>query len=117
MAVPAGSVIAEGGLLVELQIRDGDYVPDQAGGLRRLSGSNALLQRVLFRLIARRGTFPFWETLGSRLWELGRLPASERQAAARQYDAEALADAGDGRASLTAELICEGGTLSVAVSV
>ncbi len=129
MAVPAGSVIAEGGLLVELQIRDGDYVPNQAGGLRRLSGSNALLQRVLFRLIARRGTFPFWETLGSRLWELGRLPASERQAAARQYVAEALeeepvsvasvtlADAGDGRASLTAELIYEGGTLSVAVSV
>nr|WP_325299545.1 hypothetical protein [uncultured Dysosmobacter sp.] len=75
---------------MELILRNGDYVPDGVGGLRRAAGQEALLQRVLFRLTARRGAFPFWEDLGSRLWQLGRLPASQRQAAAKQYVAEAL---------------------------
>lgn len=59
---------------MELILRNGDYVPDGVGGLRRAAGQEALLQRVLFRLTARRGAFPFWEDLGSRLWQLGRLP-------------------------------------------
>lgn len=77
---------------MELEMRNGDYVPDGAGGVRRLEGQEALLQRVLFRLTARRGSFPFWRTLGSRLWQLGRLGASVRPAAARQYVEEALAE-------------------------
>ena len=55
---------------MELQLKHGDYVSDGAGGVRRVAGNEALLQRVLFRLTARRGTFPFWETLGSQLWKL-----------------------------------------------
>ena len=56
---------------MELELRNGDYVSDGAGGLRRLEGDQALLQRVLFRLTARRGQFPFLEELGSRLaWEV-----------------------------------------------
>ena len=78
--------------MTELELRDEDYVADGAGGLRRVTGDAALLQRVLFRLTARRGTFPFWETLGSRLWQLGRVSPAGRQAAARQYVAEALAE-------------------------
>ena len=108
----------------ELELRDGDYVPDGAGGLRRVSGDEALLQRVLFRLTARRGTFPFWETLGSRLWQLGRVPPAGRPAAARQYVAEALEEEPvqveavtleerDGRGFLTVELLAEGRELSV----
>ena len=77
---------------MELELQNGDYVPDGTGGLRRLEGSEALLQRVLFRLKARRGSFPFLETMGSRLWRLGGLPARERPAAAKQYAAEALAE-------------------------
>ena len=73
-----------------LMIRNGDYVPDGAGGLRRVSGREALLQRALFRLTARRGSFPFLPELGSRLWQLGAVPAKERQGAAVQYAAEAL---------------------------
>ena len=46
---------------------------------------------MLFRLTARRGSFPFWPELGSRLYQLGRLPVAERQGAAEQYVAEALA--------------------------
>ena len=76
---------------MELELQNGDYVPNGTGGLHRLEGTRALVQRVLFRLKARRGSFPFWDSLGSRLWQLGRLPARERQAAARQYVEEALA--------------------------
>lgn len=76
---------------MELALKDGDYVREGAG-LRRVGGEEALLQRVLFRLTARRGTFPFLKELGSRLWQLGRLPAAERQTAARAYVAEALAE-------------------------
>ena len=77
---------------MELELKNGAYLADGVGGLRRVGGREALLQRVLFRLSARRGGFPFWETLGSRLWELGRVPAPERRSAARQYVAEALED-------------------------
>ena len=77
---------------MELMIRNGDYISDGAFGLCRAKGQEALLQRVLFRLHARRGMFPFWETLGSRLWQLGQLPVSARQSAAKQYVAEALAE-------------------------
>ena len=38
---------------MELELRDGDYVADGVGGLRRVGGREALLQRVLFRQIGR----------------------------------------------------------------
>ena len=114
---------------MELELRDGDYIADGVGGLRRVQGREALLQRVLFRLTARRGAFPFWESLGSRLWELGRVPAPERRSAARQYVAEALEEepvtvedveleqGADGTASVTARLRCQGEALPVTVEV
>lgn len=57
---------------MELRLEQGDYVPNGAGGFQRLEGAEALLQRVLFRLTARRGQFPFLPELGSRLYQLGR---------------------------------------------
>lgn len=114
---------------MELALQNGDYVSDGAAGLRRVGGQEALLQRVLFRLTARRGTFPFWESLGSRLWQLGQLPASARQSAAKQYVSEALAEEtglkvgavalaqSGGRAALTAELTYEGKPLSVTMEL
>ena len=63
-----------------LSLRNGDYVPDGTGGLRRTEGREALLEQVLFRLTARRGTFPFLPELGSRLWQLGQLPAARASA-------------------------------------
>lgn len=77
---------------MELKLQNGDYVSDGAAGLRRVEGAEALLQRVIFRLTARRAAFPFWETLGSRLWQLGTIPPAGRLPAARQYVAEALAE-------------------------
>lgn len=114
---------------MELELRNGDYRADGAGGLARVEGREALLQRVFFRLTARRGAFPFWESLGSRLWQLGRLPAGERPGAARQYVAEALEvepvtvtavtleDLGGGAAAVTAELLYQGEPLPVRVAV
>ena len=115
---------------MELELRSGDYVPNGTGGLNRLEGNQALLQRVLFRLKARRGSFPFWNSLGSRLWQLGCLPARERQAAAKQYVAEALAEEpnlrvestelterGDGSALLVVELAYQEEPLTVTLDI
>ena len=114
---------------MELELRNGDYIADGVGGLRRVGGREALLQRVLFRLTVRRGSFPFWEDLGSRLWELGRAPGPERRSAARQYVTEALEaepvsvedvdlDQGrDGTAAVTVYLRYEGEDLPVTVAV
>lgn len=113
-----------------LCLRNGDYVLDGTGGLRRAEGQEALLERVLFRLTARRGTFPFLPELGSRLWQLGQIPLTQRQSAAEQYVTEALegetglevervdlAESASGQAQVTAELTWRGETLSVTVEV
>lgn len=114
---------------MELELKNGDYIADGVGGLRRVQGREALLQRVFFRLTARRGAFPFWESLGSRLWELGKVPAPERRSAARQYVAEALAEepvtvedvalerGENGASSVTARLRYQGEDLPVTVEV
>ena len=74
-----------------LMLVNGDYVP-QGNGLRSAKGDEAVLQRMLMKLTARRGQFPFMENFGSRLWTLDRLRPAERQAAAEQYVLEALRD-------------------------
>lgn len=114
---------------MELVLQNGDYVSDGTTGLRCARGQEALLQRVLFRLCAKRGRFPFWETLGSRLWQLGQIPASARPAAAKQYVTEALSEekgltvedvvlTQNGEAGkLTVDLSYEGERLSVTVEL
>ena len=78
--------------MVELQLTDGDFVPNGAGDFCRLEGSRALVQRVLFKLTARRGSFPFLPRLGSQLHSLGREKESARQALCMQYVRQALED-------------------------
>lgn len=75
-----------------LILREGDYVPDGKGGFRSAEGTEELLERALWKLAVRRGSFPFLPGLGSRLHLLGRAPAKEREALAGQYVREALAD-------------------------
>lgn len=75
---------------MERKLIEGDYVPDGAGGLTTLAGSQEVLARVLFLLTARRGGLPFLPELGSRLYQLGREKPAARQALAAQYVAEAL---------------------------
>ena len=64
---------------MELKIKDRDYVADGAGGLVRVSGWDELLERVLFKLSVRCGSF-------------AREKGESRATAAKQYVAEALAD-------------------------
>ena len=90
---------------MELQIQNGDYVPDGLGGFRRLTGGEALLQRVLFRLVPRRGAFPFMPELGSRLYLVLREKPAARQALAEQYVAD--------RGLLTVRLDWQGEALAV----
>ena len=61
---------------MELELQNGDYVPDGIGGVRRVSGREALAQRIIFRLTARRGSFPFWPELAAAFisWEVSRPP-------------------------------------------
>lgn len=75
---------------MELLIRDGDYVPDGKGGFRRAEGAEEVLQRALFKLGARRGSFPFLPELGSELYRLAREKPSNWESLARQYGVQAL---------------------------
>lgn len=114
---------------METRLLNGDYLPDGLGGVMRCQGAQALLERVLFRLRARRGQFPLLPELGSSLHQLPREPAAQRLSAARLYVAEALAGedvtvsdvelepAGDGRARLTVSLTSRGEPLSVTMTV
>ena len=72
----------------------GDYVPDGFGGIRQADGTQALLQRALFRLTCRRGSFPFLPELGSRLWQLKGRGADKIVPLATAYCTEALAPLG-----------------------
>lgn len=73
-----------------LVMRAGDYVLDGQGGQVRALGAEAVVQRVLFRLQARRGALPFLPELGSELYKVMREKPSARLGAARQYVAQAL---------------------------
>lgn len=68
----------------------GDYVPDECGGIVVLEGVQALLQRALFCLEVRRGSFPFLPELGSRLSLLGKEKPSAWRSVATAYIQEAL---------------------------
>lgn len=112
-----------------LVLRDGDFVPDGKGGFLSCEGSREVLERVLWKLSVRRGSFPFLPTLGSRLHLLGRCPERERRALAEQYVKEALSDedvavdsvtlspAEEGNSMLTASLLWQGETLTATVEV
>ena len=114
---------------MERRLVQGDYVPDGAGGFCLEQGAEELLQRALFKLTARRGSFPFLPELGSRLYLLPREKPGDRQALARQYAAEALReedvevtkvtveDGMDGRLQVLVALTWNGERLEAEVTV
>ena len=91
---------------MEAMLREGDYVKNGTGGNRHLTGTEALLGRVLFRLSVRRGSFAPLPELGSELYRLGREKPSARAGAAKLYAAQALA--GEPVQVEDAELLQEG---------
>lgn len=78
--------------MTELQMINGDFVPDGTGDFCRLEGSQALIQRILFKLTARRGALPFLPRLGSCLHTLAKEKKSARQTLCAQYVRQALED-------------------------
>ena len=115
---------------MELLLREGDYVPDGRGGLTGLEGEREVLQRVLFRLQARRGAFPFLPELGSQLRLLARERPSARQALALRYVVQALEpetevkvtgveleQGGDGKMDLSVSLEWRGQALTAPMAV
>ncbi|MBP1758797.1 MAG: hypothetical protein H6Q61_1046 [Firmicutes bacterium] len=104
-------------------LRNGDYLPDGAGGFQTALGEEELLDRVLFRLTARRGAFPLIPALGSKFYRLDKEKSGRREAMARQFAQEAL-EGEDGlevlsvsleekRGWLTIHLLWEGEPLTV----
>lgn len=77
------------------RLRGGDYCPDGAGGFLQESGAAEALERALFLLTVRRGSFPLLPELGSRLYLLRREKPSAREALGAGYAAEALAGEDD----------------------
>ena len=75
---------------MSLLLRERDYVADGNGGVAVVGDGEALLNEVLFRLAARRGSFPFLPELGSRMDRLRREKPSAWEALARQFAVEAL---------------------------
>ena len=76
---------------MSLLLQDRDYADDGNGGVAVAQDGDELLSEVLFRLAARRESFPFLPSLGSRMHLLRRVKPSERENLALQYAVEALA--------------------------
>lgn len=115
--------------MTENLLIDGDYVPDGFGGFVRLRDRQKLLQRALFKLTCKRGSFEFLPQLGSCLRELSKQKPSRRNAAAEQYASQALRGMGisvqsaevtvlpSGQADVVFSLQLGGKTASVEVTV
>lgn len=110
-----------------LKLRDGDYCPDGTGGFAAVSGVEAVLERILFQLTVRRGSFPLLPTLGSRLYLLPKVKPSARSVLGAGYAAEALTgekevrvqDAvwDEERQQLTVQLSLRGEAVSAVVTI
>ena len=75
---------------MSLLLKERDYAADGNGGVTVVRDGDALVNEVLFRLTARRGSFPFLPELGSRMGQLRREKPSAWETLARQFAAEAL---------------------------
>lgn len=114
---------------MSLLLKNRDYAADENGGVAVVQGGEELLGEVLFRLTARRGSFPFLPQLGSRMHRLQREKPSAWDGLARQFAAEALSGLPDTavtgaavrregeRLWVTVELAWRGEALSVTAQV
>ena len=110
---------------MSLLLQNRDYASDGNGGVAVVQDGDELLGEVLFRLTARRGSFPFLPELGSRMHLLRRVKPSERESLALQYAVEALEDLTevtvtgasvrqeDGVLQMSVELLWQGARLAV----
>lgn len=93
-----------------MSLRDGDYHLDGKGDFYCTSAKEELLERVLLKLTAKCGKFPFLPSFGSDLYLLPRQKDSAREQYAKNCVEAALADEAD--LSLE-EIVWEDGELEV----
>jgi len=108
-----------------MELKNGDYCPDGQGAFRRLSGGEAVLQRVLFRLTTRRGGYCLRPDMGSRLYLLPRAKSKDKGELAKSFVEEALAkeenltleavDWQESDSSLTVSLLWQGEPLRLSL--
>ncbi len=101
---------------MSLLLKDRDYAAGENGAAAVAADGEALMGEVLFRLTARRGSFPFLPELGSRMHQLRREKPSGWDSLARQFAVEALAGL-PGVAVTGAKVTQEGDALCVAVEL
>ena len=77
---------------MELRLSEGKYVCDDRGIPISDSGDQEIVDRVLFKLTARQGEFPFLPNLGSRLYKLPFEKSANLRNVAYQYVLEAIDD-------------------------
>lgn len=75
---------------MELEVKNGNYVPLEKGGISTVDGYRENIQRIMMRLQARRGGFYPLPDFGSRLYTLLGMKSGDRHGAARQFVYEAL---------------------------
>lgn len=80
---------------MELVLKNGDYVMGEHRNLLTARGTQELLQRVTWKLLVKRASFPFLPKLGSQLHLLSREKPGNRLSAAKRYVQEALEDEKD----------------------
>ena len=80
---------------MSLLLNERDYVADGNGGVTVVRDGEALINEVLFRLVVRRGSFPFLPELGSRMGQLRREKPSAWETLAKQFAVEALTGLND----------------------
>ena len=102
---------------MEFALRDGDYQPDGRGSFAMVQEPEAILQRALIRLSARRGCLPWLPELGSRLHTLCRMHRDDRESAAAAYVSEALAPEPEVRVDTVSVRESEPGRLSVEITL
>ena len=73
-------------------MKNGCYVAGRYGGVSTVSGQEEKIQRIMMRLAAHRGGFLPMPDYGSRIYTLGGVKPSGRDAAARQFVHEALSE-------------------------
>lgn len=101
---------------MSLLLKQRDYVADGNGGVAAVREGEALLNEALFRLAARRGSFPFLPELGSRMYQLRREKPSAWETLAQQFAVEALREL-DGVTVTGARVREEAGVLTAEVSL
>ena len=101
---------------MSLLLNERDYVADGNGGVAAVRDGEELICEVLFRLTARRGSFPFLPELGSQMHRLRREKPSAWDSLAQQFAVEALAGLTDVVVT-GARVSQEGERLAVAVEL